>query len=331
MLTLFVFSIFAQGSISERTHLAEPQALTVSDWKSWVKSQGVELSGIGEFSGALGPYSGGFFERLDSLASAQGRRLQIRHRSLFIGSGNKGIISQGSAICRGEVDSVVVGNQLAENRGFLRVGLQAAWHPRLHPILVQAGTFQFRSSEAKPLLSRASAWQPVEEDFVAQLELEAAKPPRVLKGFDSFEGIIRLVVPDQLLWLELGGIRDGVISDHIVGKTKIKRLATQVTSKRVSMEVEIKPGPSEYGIESYQESILTGLASLVGPGNVRKIADGQQILESGEGKIRVRYDWLFPPGVPLSSELDKYRFVLRIGDNYKEIEANLKFGPLELP
>ncbi len=331
MLTLFLFCIFSQGSISERTHLAEPQALSVPEWKSWVRSQGVDLSGVGESSGPLGPYGGGFFERLDLLASAQGKRLQIRHQSLFMETGNRSVISHGSAFCRGEVDSVVVGNQLGENRGYLRIGLQVAWHPKLHPILIQAGAFQFQSRDSKPFLSRSTAWQPVEEDFVAQLEVETAKPPRSLKGFDSFEGIVRLVVPDQLLWLELGGIRDGGISNHMVGKTKIKRLGSQITSKRVSMEVEIKPGPSEYGIESYQEAILTGLASLVGPGNVKRISDGQQIVELGDGKIRVRYDWLFPQGFPLGNELDKHRFVLRIGDNYKEIEAYLKFGSMDLP
>lgn len=331
MLKLLLFLSLGQGSIAERTQLADPRAMSSSEWRSWVKAQGVDIAGMGESASQFGPFSGGFFERLDLLAFAQGKRIQVRHRSLQMVPGAKGVIAQGSSLCRGEVDSVVVGNQLDERRDYLIVGIQAAWHPRLHPILVQAGPFQFKSKDSKPYLSRGTSWQAVEEDFTAHLELVAAKPPRSLKGFDSLEGAIRLVVPQQLLWLELGGIRESEVAVHQVGKTKIKRLRTQVTSKRVSLEVEIWPGPSEYQLDSYQESILTGLASMVGPDNVKRNADGQQILESGEGKMRVRYDWLTSRELPLQDQQGNQRLVLRIGDNYKEIEARLKFGALELP
>ncbi len=332
MICSLLFLVVGQGSIPERTKLTDTLAMSLPEWKNWSKSNGVELSLTNDFAGSPGPFSGGLFERLDLLALALGKRLRIRHQSVLIESGSKGIISQGSRFCRGEVESVVLSNQLDEGRGFMSIGVQVAWHPKLHPILIQAGTFHFGSRNGKSFVSRPTSWQAVEEDFVAQLQLKADKPPRSLPGFDSLEGNIRMVVPNQLLWLDLGGLTDrGEQPDFLVGKTKVRRLGAQVSSRRVSLEVEIQPGPSEYTIESYQEGVLTGLATLIGPGNFKRNADGQQILESGNGKIRVRYDWLISANGLLNTDLGDKRFDLRVGDNYKEMETFLKFGAIDLP
>lgn len=116
----------------------------------------------------------------------------------------------------------------------------------------------------------------MDEALVSPLEFFTDKPSRKVVRLESVEGTIRAVVPSQLLWLDMGLVmgKDGILKE--VGKTEVKRVLTQRTAKRLSLEVEIRPGPSQF-FGKQPEAILTGLAVCVGPEGDRKPAVGQQM------------------------------------------------------
>ncbi len=327
MIASLLFLLCSQGTIQERTRPPEAQAMSSQDWVAWGLKQNLVLTGLADSKEKNASDGLGFWQSLDQVASSQNKRLRIQAQKIHFQPGTHGPIAYGGSFWRGELESVQLETKWSEPDNKMRLSFQIAWHPQLHPILFQAGSFQCKLKDAKPLVSRPTSWQPVDETLVSPLEFFTEKPSRKVAQLESAEGTIRVVVPTRLLWLDMGSLRgkDGILRE--VGKTEVKRISTQMTAKRLSLEVEIRPGPSLFFLESNQEAILTGMAVCVGQDGERKPAVGQQILESGDGRIRVRYDWL-RPGM---GENGEQRFELRMGDNFREMEAGMKFGPLDLP
>ncbi len=327
MIAAFLILFFSQGNIEERIKPPEVRAISSREWVGWALKQNLKLTGVPESNEIIASDGLGFWQRLDQVAHSQKKRLRIQAHSAHFQSGTPGPIAYGGIQWRGEMESLQLETKWLDTDHKMRLEMQIAWHPQLHPILFQAGPFHCKVKDSKSLVSRPTSWQPVEESLISPLEFFTEKPPRKVDRLESVKGTLRAVVPNQLLWLDLGPVigNDGILKD--VGKTQVKRISTQKTAKRISLEVEIRPGPSQFFLESNQEAILTGLAVWVGPGGERKPAIGQQILESGDGRILVRYDWLRTG----SGEMEDYRFELRMGDNFREIEAEMIFGPIELP
>lgn len=327
MIVSLLFLICSQGNIQERTQLPETKAMTSQEWVAWALKQNLVLSGLTDSNEKIGSDGLGLWQKLDQVASSQKKRLRIQNQKAHFQPGIYGPLAYGNSFWRGELESLQLETKWMEPDNKMRFVFQIAWHPQLHPILFQAGSFQCKVKDSKTLVSRPTSWQPVDETLISPLEFFTEKPSRKVVRLESVEGTIRAVVPSQLHWLDMGLVmgKDGILKE--VGKTEVKRLLTQRTAKRLSLEVEIRPGPSQFFLESNQEAILTGLAVCVGPEGDRKPAVGQQILESSDGRIRVRYDWLRPEIVEKADQ----RFELRMGDNFREIEADMKFGPLELP
>jgi len=287
---------------------------------------------------------------LQKAAQAEGGHWRLSGQSVHFVRGAGGPVEFASPFWRAAIDSVQAERSFDIADGKLLIRLDAAWHPRLCPILVQGGVFALEyevpSSDLKKdpgdkkettgkrkAATRPTSWIPIDQKFHAQLDLNAAAIPRSVRKIDRLAGEIRVVAPEGLAWRTLGTIEEPVAGakEQKVGKTLIRRVGQKVAPNRISLEVEIKPGPSSFYLESYQENALIGPAKITPPsGDGAVWADAYTTVQNDNGWMRIRYDWLRKDQRNLK-ELARGVVEVRLGDNVKELVAEVAFRDLPLP
>lgn len=340
---LILGSLLFDQTIEERTRLKMEGPDREIRFGEWVSGQDLVVEGALPKNLFIAPQgaSENLWKQLDRAANTAGGHWRFGTHSLRFSRGPVQWQDYFGSFGRGQLESVQAERSFEEGGGKLQFRLGLAWHPRLCPVLVQAGSFGLEFDQPGGLKGKSqtkpTSWIPVDQGFHASLELNGDSLPRSVQKLNRFQGEVRLVVPEQVAWLNLGPTLLKMESNPAtdpkrqVGKTWVRRLGHKVSSNRISLEVEIHPGPSSFPLETYQESALIGPARIQSEsGGVPVFADGYTTLQNENGGIRIRYDWLRKENQPLE-ELTKGTIEVRLGDNLVEKQGKLDFRDIPLP
>ncbi len=354
---LFLGMILQQDLIEERTTYRPPVNHPNATFLEWAAGHEIVIEGKlpdQVKAIALDPKANPWTV-LQKAAQAAGGHWRLSGQSVHFVRGPGGPVEFASPFWRASIDSIQAERSFDIADGKLLIRLDAAWHPRLGPILVQGGVFtleyeipagdlkkvgedkqnlnQNENGGKRKIATRPTSWIPIDQKFHASLDLSANAIPRSVQKIDRLTGEIRLVAPQRLAWIALGAIEEPASGarEQKVGKTLIRRVGQKIAPNRISLEVEIKPGPSAFYLESYQENALIGPAKITLPSGDEAVwADGYTTVQNDNGWMRIRYDWLRKDQRNLK-ELVRGVVEVRLGDHFKELVAEVAFRDLPLP
>lgn len=333
---LVLWSTCGQYTIPERT--ATPPLVS-----EWLRQTGIKLQGTGAETVSSGSMASGAnpFQVLDAgAAKFQGRWVPTGEGFRFQ-QGPAGPLDWPKPFFRSQLSSILSDYSFEEQSGKTTVRLHVSWHPELAPILIQAGVFRADSpsppgekKSADDWVSRPTAWIPLDQQWSTSLDIQGPFTPlkRGTLLWSRLGGEIRWIVPLRSGWVTLGSdqAEPNGPTEHKVGGTLIRKGAIRQTANRVSLEVAILPGPSEYTLESYQESALIGPAKISLLDGIVVPASGYTSLGSEQGWMKVRYDWVKKEGFPWE-RLSQGVFMVRVGDGFAEMAQKVTFSGVQVP